>query len=72
MICPFCEADDVRVLHTDSGAGIAKRRRACKSCGRRFNTTERTEDEDHGVKARVRRAMREAQENLDEIKERYL
>jgi transcriptional repressor NrdR len=40
--CPFCRADDTRVVDsraTDDGATI-RRRRECVQCGRRFTTAE--------------------------------
>ncbi|MDH4159074.1 MAG: transcriptional regulator NrdR [Actinomycetota bacterium] len=42
MHCPFCRADDTRVVDsraTDDGAAI-RRRRECVQCGRRFTTAE--------------------------------
>jgi transcriptional repressor NrdR len=42
MHCPFCRADDTRVVDsraTDDGAAI-RRRRECAQCGRRFTTAE--------------------------------
>ena len=44
MECPYCGAEDSRVVHTTrSEGGSIRRRRECKSCGGRFNTFERTE-----------------------------
>jgi len=46
MRCPFCEADNDRVLDSrasDDGRSI-RRRRMCNSCGRRFTTYERAEE----------------------------
>jgi transcriptional repressor NrdR len=46
MRCPFCHADDDKVVDSrsrDSGRTI-RRRRECLSCNRRFTTYERTED----------------------------
>ncbi len=45
MRCPYCSADDDRVLDSrpaDGGAAI-RRRRLCRSCGQRFSTYERPE-----------------------------
>lgn len=45
MKCPFCSADEDRVLDTrlvEEGAGI-RRRRLCMACHRRFTTYERIE-----------------------------
>jgi transcriptional repressor NrdR len=42
MHCPFCRADDTRVVDsrvTEDGAAI-RRRRQCAQCGRRFTTAE--------------------------------
>lgn len=46
MRCPWCKADDDRVVDSrpaQAGAAI-RRRRECASCGRRFTTFERIED----------------------------
>lgn len=48
MRCPFCSADDDRVVDsrlTDDGTAI-RRRRQCNECEKRFTTYERVEDED--------------------------
>lgn len=45
MRCPFCAADDDRVVDSraaDDGAAI-RRRRECRGCGQRFSTYERLE-----------------------------
>ena len=45
MRCPWCGADDDRVVDSrpaDGGSAI-RRRRACNACGRRFSTYERVE-----------------------------
>jgi transcriptional repressor NrdR len=45
MRCPWCGADDDRVVDSrpaDGGSAI-RRRRACGACGRRFSTYERVE-----------------------------
>ena len=42
MHCPFCRAEDTRVVDsrvTDDGSAI-RRRRQCAACGRRFTTAE--------------------------------
>lgn len=44
MRCPFCRADDPRVVDSrtaEEGASI-RRRRECAECGRRFTTSETT------------------------------
>jgi transcriptional repressor NrdR len=46
MRCPFCAADDDKVVDSrpaDEG-GAVRRRRECLGCGRRFTTYERVED----------------------------
>jgi len=45
MRCPWCSADDDRVVDSrpaEGGAAI-RRRRACRACGRRYSTFERVE-----------------------------
>lgn len=45
MMCPWCGADDDRVVDSraaEDGAAI-RRRRLCERCGRRFTTYERVE-----------------------------
>ena len=45
MHCPFCDAEDTRVVDSrpaDGGAAI-RRRRECPECGNRFTTYERRE-----------------------------
>ena len=46
MRCPFCTAQDTRVLDSrESGEGtLIRRRRECESCKRRFTTYERVEE----------------------------
>lgn len=46
MRCPWCSADDDRVVDSRPAAGGAaiRRRRRCEACGRRFTTFERIED----------------------------
>jgi transcriptional repressor NrdR len=45
MICPFCNANDDKVIDSRaSDAGkVIRRRRECLGCGRRFTTYERVE-----------------------------
>ena len=46
MRCPWCSADDDKVVDSrpsDAGDAI-RRRRGCLACGRRFTTYERVED----------------------------
>jgi transcriptional repressor NrdR len=47
MICPFCKYVDTKVLDSrpDSGGRSIRRRRECISCGKRWRTIERIEDE---------------------------
>ncbi|HWV35757.1 MAG TPA: transcriptional regulator NrdR [Thermomicrobiales bacterium] len=45
MRCPYCQADDTRVIDSrdvNNGESI-RRRRECSNCGRRFTTYERVE-----------------------------
>ncbi len=46
MRCPFCTADDTRVMDSrESGEGaVIRRRRSCEGCKRRFTTYERVEE----------------------------
>ncbi len=44
MRCPYCEADDDKVVDSrpvDGGSAV-RRRRECVNCGRRYTTNERT------------------------------
>ena len=44
--CPFCSADDDKVVDSrpaDDGAAV-RRRRECLACGRRYTTYERVEE----------------------------
>lgn len=46
MRCPWCGGEDVKVVDSrpaEQGTAI-RRRRGCRSCGRRFTTFERIED----------------------------
>jgi transcriptional repressor NrdR len=59
MRCPWCGADDDRVVDSrpaDGGSSI-RRRRQCGACGRRFSTYERIEDV--GLVVRKRDGSRE-------------
>lgn len=46
MRCPFCQADDTRVIETrtNDDQGTIRRRRECQECRRRFTTYERLEE----------------------------
>jgi len=46
MRCPWCSADDDKVVDSrpSEGAEAIRRRRACLACGRRFTTYERVEE----------------------------
>ena len=46
MRCPWCDADDDRVVDSRSadGGSAIRRRRECLSCGRRYTSFERVED----------------------------
>jgi transcriptional repressor NrdR len=41
MKCPYCGADDSKVINTNTADGEIRRRRECKSCNTRFTTFER-------------------------------
>lgn len=45
MLCPFCDADNDRVIDSRSSDGgkVIRRRRECLACKRRFTTYERVE-----------------------------
>ncbi len=46
MLCPYCKADDDKVVDSrgsEGGSGI-RRRRECLKCGRRFTSYERLEE----------------------------
>jgi transcriptional repressor NrdR len=46
MLCPFCGAEDDKVIDSraaDTGR-VIRRRRQCNACGRRFTTYERIEE----------------------------
>ncbi|MBI1850913.1 MAG: transcriptional repressor NrdR [Planctomycetes bacterium] len=45
MRCPYCKADDDRVIDSRSslGGGVIRRRRECLQCKRRFTSRERVE-----------------------------
>ena len=46
MKCPFCTKEETQVLESrvvDNGSAI-RRRRECKSCGKRFTTFEKTKE----------------------------
>jgi len=46
MRCPFCHAEDTRVIETraNDDQGTIRRRRECQDCRRRFTTYERHEE----------------------------
>ncbi len=59
MRCPWCDADDDRVVDSrpaDTGGAI-RRRRECAACGRRFTTYERIEEV--GLVVRKRDGLKE-------------
>lgn len=45
MICPFCNANDDKVIDSrpTEGGAVIRRRRVCQKCDRRFSTYERVE-----------------------------
>ena len=59
MRCPYCQADDDRVIDSraaEDGRAI-RRRRACNGCGQRFSTYERIEQS--GILVRKRSGIAE-------------
>lgn len=46
MICPFCSADNDKVIDSRASEGgrVIRRRRQCLACGKRYTTYERIED----------------------------
>lgn len=46
MICPFCSANDDKVIDSRASEGgqVIRRRRQCLGCGKRFTTYERIEE----------------------------
>jgi len=43
MRCPFCGAEDTRVVDSRPAEDSIRRRRACEVCGKRFTTYEKVE-----------------------------
>ena len=43
MKCPFCSAEDTKVIDSRPAEGTIRRRRQCEKCGKRFTTYERVE-----------------------------
>lgn len=43
MRCPFCGAEDTRVINSRPTAELIRRRRECQNCERRFTTVEYVE-----------------------------
>lgn len=67
MLCSRC-AGQTKVKDTqDLPDGSTRRRRECKSCGHRFNTVERREDDDLAVKIRFNKFWAEFREEADRI-----
>ena len=58
MRCPYCGADDSRVVDSRTGDASIRRRRVCAGCGSRFTTYERVEST--GVLVAKRDGRREA------------
>lgn len=57
MKCPYCRADNDRVIDTRSHQDSIRRRRECLSCKRRYTTYERVEE--LGLKVIKKGAVRE-------------
>lgn len=43
MRCPFCSADDTKVIDSRPAENSIRRRRQCEACGKRFTTYEKVE-----------------------------
>ena len=43
MKCPFCSAEDTKVIDSRPAEGTIRRRSQCDTCGKRFATCERLE-----------------------------
>ena len=43
MRCPYCTADETKVTDKRDAGSMARRRRECLTCGKRFTTYERVE-----------------------------
>lgn len=43
MKCPFCNADDTKVIDSRPAENSIRRRRQCEVCGKRFTTYEKVE-----------------------------
>jgi len=67
MKCPACGSNDTHVIDTvRDSVGNVRRRRTCRSCGRRFNTIERVVD---SMPLVVKRSGRREAFNRDKILE---
>ncbi len=70
MRCPFCHAEDTRVIETRANdeQGTIRRRRECQDCRRRFTTYERHEEPQlYVIKKDGRRELFDRQKLLDGI-----
>jgi len=43
MLCPYCTASETKVTDKRDSGSVARRRRECLKCGKRFTTYERVE-----------------------------
>jgi len=43
MLCPYCNAAETKVTNKRDAGSVARRRRECLKCGKRFTTYERVE-----------------------------
>ncbi len=41
MRCPYCNAEDTRVIDSRPADNTIRRRRQCEACGKRFTTYEK-------------------------------
>lgn len=68
MICPYCGESDSRVVDTRAARNGIRRRRECKSCGKRFTTYEQVAVALHVIKSDGRREPYDRQKLLDGIR----
>ena len=55
MLCPYCTATETKVTDKRDSGSVARRRRECLKCGKRFTTYERVEMELNVIKKDGRR-----------------
>ncbi|MEA3248626.1 MAG: transcriptional regulator NrdR [Nanoarchaeota archaeon] len=55
MLCPYCTCPDTKVTDKRGAGSVARRRRECLKCGKRFTTYERVESDLNVIKKDGRR-----------------